>query len=193
MMPTLDENARMEYTALMSRGRDAERTAQMCWTAGGISSAVLLSWAIAAKSPGLMIPVVVANAVGFYATLRSRQQVRLIAGYVREFYESRGGLQWFSRIHRLHDLPSFTPVGDWLVVSLTNAILLVAVMLAWVYAPAAARGDLMAGIVTGVAVAFGFHSVSETLRVTKADTTKMWRQVSDELRVEEPPARTSFR
>jgi hypothetical protein len=192
-MPTLDENSRAEYAALMSRGRDAERTAQMCWSAGGVSSAVLLSWGIAAKNPGLMIPVVLAIAVGFYATLRSRQQVRLIAGYVREFYESRGGLQWFSRIHRLHNLASFTPVGDWLTVSLTNAVVLVSILLAWVYAPAAARGDLMAGIVTGFGVVFGFHSVSETLRVSRGDTTSMWKQVSGELREEETPARANFR
>ena len=114
----------------MSRGRDAERTAQMCWSAGGVSSAVLLSWGIAAKNPGLMIPVILAIAVGFTPRCAAASKRAVIAGYVREFYEGRGGLQWFSRIHRLHNLASFTAVGDWLTVSLTNAVVVVSIMLA---------------------------------------------------------------
>src|SRR5438552_3553976 len=35
-----------EYEALMTRGRDAERAALICWTAAGLAAAVLLSWGI---------------------------------------------------------------------------------------------------------------------------------------------------
>ena len=74
-----------EYQALMNRGRDAERTSLVCWTASGVGAAVLLSWGIAAKSPSLMLPVIFATAFGFYAAIHGRHQVRLIAGYVKEF------------------------------------------------------------------------------------------------------------
>ena len=84
-MPTFDENARSEYQALMKRGQDAERGAHLYWTAGALTAAVLMSWAMAATSAGLMIPVVFAIAVGFYGTFRSRQQVRWIASYIEEF------------------------------------------------------------------------------------------------------------
>jgi hypothetical protein len=47
--------------------------------------------------------------------------------------------------------------------------------------------------VTGCGIVFGFHSVSETVRLTRGDTTAMWKQVSGELREEETPARASFR
>src|SRR5512137_596647 len=101
-MAALDESDRMEYVALMGRGRDAERTAQVCWIASGIAAAVLLSWAIAARTSGLMLPVIFATAFGFYARIHGRQQVRLIAGYVCEFVESRPqSPQWFTRLGHL--------------------------------------------------------------------------------------------
>jgi hypothetical protein len=172
----------MEYTALMKRGNDAERAAQFCWTAGGLSAAVMLSWAIAAKSPGLMIPVVFAIAIGFYGMLRGRQQVRWIGSYVEEFLEGQKGPQWFTRIHRLQRQPGYRPTGDWLTVCLANAGVILTLMLAWMYSGVAARGDLMAGIATGCGVIFGFHSVSETVRMGQTDFAAMWRQVSGELR-----------
>jgi len=75
-MPTLEEH---EYLALMKRGQEAERAAQLAWTAGALTAAVTLSWAIGARSPGLMIPVVFAIATGFYGMLRGRQQARAVA------------------------------------------------------------------------------------------------------------------
>lgn len=42
-MPTLEDQERVEYAALMRRGNDAERTATLCWTAGALSAAVMLS------------------------------------------------------------------------------------------------------------------------------------------------------
>ncbi len=181
-MPTLEDHERMEYTALMTRGQEAERGAQLCWTAGGLMAAVMLSWAIAAKSPGLMIPVVFAIATGFYGMLRGRQQVRWIASYVEEFCEGPKGPQWFTRVHRLQNQPGYRAAGDWLTVCLANAGVILALMLGWMYAGAAARGDLMAGIATGCGVLFGFHSVSETVRMGQTDWTAMWRQVSGDLK-----------
>jgi hypothetical protein len=181
-MPPLDENERMEYAALMNRGRDAERTGQLCWTAAALCGAVLLSWAVSGKSPTLMIPVELSLAIGFYAILRSRQQVRWIASYIEEFCEGRSGPQWFSRVHRLQTLPGYSPVGDWLTVCLANAGVILAAMLAWMYAPGAVRGELMASITTACGILFGFHSVSETVRLGRTDSAGMWRQVGGELR-----------
>jgi hypothetical protein len=181
-MPTLEENERMEYDALMKRGQDAERGAQLFWTAGALSAAVMLSWAIAAKSPGLMIPVVFAIAVGFYGMLRARQQVQWIASYIEEFFEGQKGMQWFTRVHRLQSQPGYRATGDWLVVCVANAGVVLALMLAWMYSDAAARGDLMAGIATGCGVLFSFHSVSETVRMGQTDYRAMWRQVSGQLK-----------
>jgi hypothetical protein len=178
-MATLDDNERMEYEALMRRGQDAERGAHLCWIAGGLTAAVMLSWAIAAKNPGLMIPVVFSIAVGFYGMLRGRQQVRAITSYVEEFCEDQKGPQWFTRLHRLQNQPGFRVAGDWLTVTLANAGVLLALMFAWMYAGPAPRGDLMAGIVTACGVLFGFHSITETIRLQQIDWTGMWRQVSE--------------
>lgn len=181
-MPTLEENERMEYTALMRRGQDAERSAQLSWTAGALTAAVMMSWAISAKSPGLMIPVVFAIAIGFYGMLRGRQAVRWITSYIEEFHEGRQGGQWFTRVHRVQHQPGFRPVGDWLTVCLANAGVLLALMLAWMYAGPVPRGDLMAGIATACGVLFGFHSISETVRIGQTDWSAMWRQASGELK-----------
>jgi hypothetical protein len=188
-MRTLENHEQMEYTTLMKRGQDAERGAQLAWTAGALTAAVTLSWAIAAKSPGLMIPVVFAIAIGFYGMLRGRQQVRWIASYTEEFFEGAKGLQWFSRVHRLQNQPGYRPTGDWLTVCLANAGVVLALMLAWMYAEGATRGDLMAGIATGCGVLFAFHSVSETVRMGQTDFRAMWRQVGGDLK-ETPRERT---
>jgi len=52
-----------EYQALMTRGRDAERTSVICWTASGLAAAILLSWGIEWRSSSLMIPVIFAAAI----------------------------------------------------------------------------------------------------------------------------------
>ena len=190
-MASLNECERMEYAALMNRGRDAERTSQLCWIASGVGAAVLLSWAIAARSAGLMLPVVFAAAFGFYAMLHGRQQVRLIAGYVKEFMEGRdsGGAQWFTRLGHLEVVPGFNPSADWLSVCLANAVVAVAVIFAWFFAGGAPGGDLMAGIVTGIGIAFGFHSVSETSRLHQTNPAAFWRQVNGGTREERMPVR----
>jgi hypothetical protein len=193
-MASLNESERMEYVALMNRGRDAERTAQICWIASGVGAAVLLSWAVAARSPGLLLPVVFAAAFGFYAALHGRQQVRLIAGYIREFMESKEqGPQWFTRLGNLEVVPGFNPSSDWLLTCLANVMVVVSVVFSWFFAAGAARGDLMAGIVTGVGIAFGFHSVSETARLHMSNPGAFWRQVSGGTREERPTLRVAGR
>lgn len=178
----METHENMEYMALMRRGQDAERTALLSWTAGALTAAVTMSWAISARSPALMIPVVFAIAIGFYGILRGRQQVRAIAGYLEEFWEGRSGPMWFTRVHRMQHQAAFRPVGDWLMVSLANAGVGLALILAWMYAPGVQRGDFMAGVVTAGAVLFASHSISETIRMGQADWPAMWRHVNTDLK-----------
>lgn len=167
-----------EYQALMTRGRDAERAALICWTAAGLVAAVLLSWGIGAKNSSLMLPVIFAAAFGYYATIHSRNQVRLIAGYVKEFVETQpGGPQWFTRLGHLEVVPGFNPSSDWTATILVNAVVIASIVFAWLYAAASARGDLMAGIATGCGVGFAFHSIAETARLRSANPAAFWHQV----------------
>ena len=179
-MPSQEELERMEYEALMKRGSDAERASLLSWTAGALTAAVTLSWAISARNPGLMIPVIFAIAIGFYGMLRGRQQVRWIAGYIEEFYEGDRGPQWFTRLHRLQGQPGFRTVGDWLTLALANAGVVLALLLAWRFADSTPRGDLLAGIATGCGVLFGFHSIAQTLRMEQTDYTGLWSKVNGE-------------
>jgi len=179
-----------EYQALMTRGRDAERMSMICWTAAGLVSAILLSWGIEAKNGSLMLPVIFAAAFGYYATIHSRQQTRLIAGYIKEFYETNSnGPQWFTRLGHLEVVPGFNPSGDWVSTVLVNATVALAIVFSWLYAPTSARGDLMAGIVTGCGVAFSFHSISETSRLRQTNPGAFWRQVHAGPVEEKRPAR----
>jgi hypothetical protein len=193
-MVSLNESERMEYAALMSRGRDAERTAQLCWIASGVGSAVLLSWAIAARSAALMLPSMFAAAYGFYAMLHGRQQVRLIAGYVREFFEAKEqGPQWFTRLGNLEVVPGFNPSSDWLAVCLSNSVGIAAVVFSWSFAAGGPRGDLTAGIVTGIGIAFGVHSVSEMARLRQTNPAAFWHQVNGRAREDRPALRVAGR
>ncbi len=177
-MMSMENHVNMEYVALMRRGQDAERVAHLCWTAGALTAVMTMSWAISARDSGLMLPVVLAIAIGFYAMLRGRQQVRAIGGYIETFCEGTGEARWFGCVHRLQRQPGYPAVGDWLAVCLANSGAVLALVLAWIWSGASARGELMSGIVTGVAVLFGFHSISETVRMTQTDWTAMWRQPS---------------
>ncbi|HET7904080.1 MAG TPA: hypothetical protein VFM17_05925 [Candidatus Eisenbacteria bacterium] len=184
----------MEYRALMGRGSDAERTSMICWVAAGLTAAVLLSWGVAARSSGLMLPVVFAVAFGFYAMIHGRQQVRLIAGYVREFFEaSERGPQWFTRLGHLEVVPGFNVASDWTAATLANCAVAAAVVLAWVFAPGAPKGDLMAGLTTGCGVAFAFHSISETARLRQTNPAAFWRQVGRNASEERPGPRAVAR
>jgi hypothetical protein len=190
-MPSQEELERMEYEALMKRGSDAERAALLCWTAGAVTAAVTLSWAISARNPGLMIPVILSIAVGFYGMLRGRQQVRWIASYIEEFHEGERGPQWFTRLHRLQHQAGYRTAGDWLTVTLANGGVVLALLFAWRFADSASRGDLMAGVATGCGVLFAFHSISETVRMGQTDCSAMWSKVSGELKEAPRPGRTA--
>ncbi len=172
-----------EYAALMSRAQDAERVGHLCWTAGALTAAVTMSWAISAHDSGLMLPVVMAIAVGFYGLLRGRRQARVIGGYVETFCEGAGQARWHGCLRRLQRQPGYPGAGDWLTVCLANAGVVAALVLAWLWSGDSPRGELMSGIVTAVAVLFGFHSISETVRMGQADWPAMWRQAGgDEAR-----------
>jgi hypothetical protein len=181
-MMSMENRGTMEYTSLMRRGQDAERVALQCWTAGALTAAVTMSWAIAARSSGLLLPVVFALAIGFYAMLRGRQQVRAIGGYIETFFESTGEARWFGLVHRLQHQPGYPALGDWLTVCLANLGVVIALVLAWLWADASPRGELMAGIVTAVAVLFGFHSISETVRMGQTDWIALWRRADGDTR-----------
>ncbi|OGF17558.1 MAG: hypothetical protein A2W00_05570 [Candidatus Eisenbacteria bacterium RBG_16_71_46] len=178
-MATLADSERMEYEALMNRGRDAERTSQLCWTLSGLAAACLMSWGVQTRNPALMLPVVLASAYGFYAMLFARHQVRLIAGYIKEFFETRtAGPQWFTRLGHLHVVPGFNPIKDGLSLFLANGTSIVAIIFAWLFSTSDPRSILMAGIVTGFGLLFGFHSMSETWRMHQTHSASLWHQVN---------------
>ncbi len=177
-----------EYAALMSRARDIARTSMLCWTASAVTSAVLIAGALSARSPGLMLPAVLCAAFGFYLTLRARREARLIEGYVQETYEQdRDGAQWFTRLSQLQAMQAPGLGHDWLPLAQANAVTLVAVVFAWVFANDAARGELMASFTTMVGVAFAVHSLLEQLRVDQTSSAAFASQASGGLR-EVPPA-----
>ena len=188
-----EETDQTEYTALMAGGRDATRTGQLCWAASGLTAAVLLSWGLAAKSSALMLPVTLAASFGFYSNLRARFHARLVAGYIEEFCEGRGGPLWFTRLGQARALPGFGFAHDWLSMGLANAATLAAVAFGWMFAADSARGELMAGIVTGCGIVFAFHSYTETTRLHATDFTAVWKQTTDELREARRPARLAGR
>jgi len=170
----------MEYQTLMSRGRDAERTGQVCWTAAGIAAVILFSWGLAAKSSSLMLPVVFATAFGFYAAVHGRNQVRLISGYVKEYFEAQNsGPKWFTRLGHLEVVPGFNPSGDWVTTAIANLLVVGSIVFAWMFSTGAPKGELMAGIVTGVGLVFCFHSVAETARLRQMNPAALWRQVGN--------------
>lgn len=177
-----------EYAALMSRARDVARTSLLCWTAASVTSAVLLAGALSARSPGLMLPAVLCAAFGFYLTLRSRREARLIEGYVQETYEKdRDGAQWFTRLSQLQAIPASGLGHDWLPLAQANAVTLLAVVFAWVFASAAPRGELMASFTTMAGVAFAVHSLVQQMNAEQAPSAAYWNQLNGGLR-EVPPA-----
>jgi len=182
-MTASDDLKGQEYSALMSQARDLGRTALLCWTGAAVAAAVLLSVAIGAKNPGLMLPAEFCTAFAFYATVQSRRRCRLIEGYVQEFHETeRDGAQWHTRLAHLHTLPGFQDRSEWLPIALANATTLVAVVFSWVFANGAAHGELMAGLVTMAGVAFSVHSIVESMHLEQAQSATMWGQMNTGLR-----------
>ena len=182
-MTGTDENSGHEYAALMSQVRELGRTSQLCWTGAAVAAAALLTCAIGAKNPGLLLPVEFSTAFGFYATVHARRQARLIEGYVQAFHEKEhDGAQWFTRLAHLCTLPGFEDRSEWLPLALANATNLVAVVFSWVYANGAAHGELMAGLVTMFGVGFSVHSIVENMQLVQLQSTELWTQMNAGLR-----------
>jgi hypothetical protein len=172
-----------EYAALMERVRDLDRTAQWSWTGAAIASAVLLSNAIATRSAGQMLAVVLCAAFGYYANLRAHRRARLVEGYVREFHETdRSGAQWHTRLAQLDARPGAPDRTDLEPLALANLLTLTAIVLAWVFAEGSSRGELMGGFTTMAGIAFSAHSVMEHLRSAQLAAAADWAQVGEPLR-----------
>ncbi len=173
-----DEIRSHEYAALMSRSCELMRTSQLCWTGAMIAAMAMLSMAIGAHHPGLLLPVEFATAFGFYAAVQARRQTQVIAGYIEAFHEQDGsGAQWHTRLAHLHALPGFRPDSHWLPLALANGTTLVAVVFSWIYSGSAAHGELMAGFVTMAGVAFSVHSIVENMRADQEPGAEVWGQM----------------
>jgi hypothetical protein len=178
-----DDLRGQEYSALMSQASGLGRTSQLCWTGALVAAAVLLSIAIGAKQPGLLLPVEFCTAFGFYATVRARRECGLIVGYVQEFHETEdNGAQWCTRLTRLHALPALEDHSDWLPLALANALTLVSVVFGWVFAHGAAHGELLAGFVTMAGVGFCVHSIAESRHLDRDQSRVLWAQMNTGLR-----------
>ena len=176
-----------EYAALMERARDLERTAQWTWTGAAIASAILLSNAIGTRSAGQLLAVVVCAAFGYYANLYARRRARLVEGYVREFHETdRSGAQWHTRLEQLGRLPGAPDTTDWTPLALSNLVSLGAIVLAWVFAEASSRGELMGTFTTMAGIAFAVHSIYESMRNASLAEATSWQKLSTPLREVRP-------
>lgn len=181
-----------EYGALMHQVRELHRTSQLCWTVAALTAAALLSGAIAARNPGLMLPVELCAAFGFYATVHARQQTKRIEGYVQEFHEKgREDAQWFTRLAHLHTLPGFQDHSEWVPLALANAVTLVAVVYSWVFANGASHGELMAAFATMAGMAFSVHSMVEHIQSERVQAAVPWNQMNGGLREVTPAMRVA--
>lgn len=191
-MPGTDDIRGLEYSALVQQVRELGRTAQWCWTGSAVAAAVLLSNAIAAHHAGLMLPVELCAAFGFYATLHARRQTKRIESYVQEFHErDQPGAQWFTRASHAQTLPGFQDRTEWVPLALANAIALIAVVYSWVFASSTAHGELMAAFATMGAMAFSVHSMVGNMQVEQAQAATPWNPVSTGLREVTPAKRAA--
>lgn len=179
-MSTYDSAGSAEYAALMSRSRDAERTGMLCWTAATLVSTSTLSWAIAARHPGMFLPVILAAATGYYAMLHSRRDVRMISAYLEEFEEKASDTSgWFSRVAAVRNAPGMPGSGEWVMTCLNAVLVAFATVFAWLDASATSRGEIMAGIVSGCAIVYLFYSLSETAQLQRTRYAALWRQAGN--------------
>jgi EamA domain-containing membrane protein RarD len=178
-----DDLRGLEYSALMGQVRDLDRTAQWGWLAAVIAAAALTSSGIGARSAGLMLPAVLCAAFGYYTFLRGRRKSRLIEGYIQEFFEKdRDGAKWHTRLAQLATLPGVQDSAEWMPLTLSNLVTLVAVVLSWTFAETSPRGEFMAGFTTMTGVAFAVHSIVESMRTEQTVAASGWPQVSGALR-----------
>jgi hypothetical protein len=172
-----------EYAALMDRARDLERTAQWTWTGAAIACSVLLSNAIGTRSAGQLLAVVVCAAFGYYGSVHVRRRQRLVEGYVQEFHETdRSGAQWHTRQQQLNARPNAPDRTDWMPLALSNLLTLTAILLSWVFAESSSRGELMSGFTTIAGIAFGVHSILESMRSAHLAHAANWTQLGSPLR-----------
>lgn len=172
-----NDSGQMEYAALTSRSRSLERTGQAAWVASSLAAAVLFAWAVRSGSPALMLPVVLAAAVGWHAWSRANQQVRLIAGYLEECAEDRAsGAQWHTKLAQLRSFPAASASDEWVAAAVANLVMVAAIVCSWIFAEGGRYGELFAGFVTALGVMFAFHSVTETARAAQTDYAGIWRK-----------------
>jgi hypothetical protein len=127
-----------------------------------------------------MLAVVVCAAIGYYTNLQTRERAKLIEGYVQEFHETdRTGAQWHTRLAQLGAL-SGTSDTDWVPLALSNLLSLTAIVLAWVFAEASSRGELMGGFTTMAGIGFSVHSVVRNMRAQRS-TVSGWEKLSTPL------------
>ena len=185
-----DDLRGLEYAALMAHVRSLDRTALWSWLAAAIAAAALCSTGIGARNAGLMLPVVLCAAFGYYAHLRSRRKSRLIEGYLQEYFESgREGVQWHARLAQLFALPGAADGSEWMTLALSNVVTLVAVILSWTFAESSSRGEFMAGFTTMAGVAFSVHSIVENMRTEQTHASSPWAQLHAPLREVTPSER----
>jgi len=111
-----------------------------------------------------------------------------------EFFEGDGGPQWFKRLGHLEIVPGFSAsTTDWLSTMLANAVVVTAVLFAWLFSSTMPRGELYAGIVTGCGMVFAFHSFSETTRLRQSDAAAFWHQIGMGPMEERRPQRMASR
>ncbi len=160
-----DNSRGLEYTALTQQARDLGRTAQWCWTGASVAAAFLLSSAISAHHPGMLLPVELCAAFAFYATLQSRRLTKSIESHLREFHESgTTEVQWFTQSALAKVQPGFQDRSEWVPMILSNAIMFLAVVYSWVFVDGAAHGEMMAAFATMGAMAFSVHSLVENMK-----------------------------
>ena len=182
----------LEYAALMDRARDLARTSSLCWAGAGLAASFLLAGAISSKNPGLLLPVQFCVAFGFHALTQARREARLIEGYVQEFFEKdREGAQWHTRLAQLQALPGGPLRTDWWPVAAAGTLALAAIVFGWLYAEAAARGELMASLTTMSGVAVIVHALVETLNHERGTGAVPWAAINNNLREVPPLKRVS--
>jgi hypothetical protein len=187
-----EENARLEYTALMSRARDAERMSFLSWMAGAVAGAMLLASGMASRQSGFMLPVVLVAAWGLVAMSRCREQAMLLAGYLEMHHESEDHTPaFYTRLGRMQGVGREGSGREWHPVIFLNALAVVATGFAWTVTKVGARGELWAGIVTGSTLALLSWSVSETSRIQQTDWASHWERAEGGLH--EVKRRTSAR
>ena len=182
-MTGMEDLRGQEYSALMKQVRDLGRVAHWTWTGGAIASAVLLSSAIGSRSAGLMLPVVLCTAFGYYGQLAARRRARLVEGFLREFHETdRSGAQWLTRLAQLAALAGTQGPTLGMTFVLANLLAVTSIVLAWVFAEGSSRGELMGGITTMAGIAFSAHSVLERMRDAQPQEAEAWSRLSQPLR-----------